>query len=549
VKTCGSCGEVYEDDAVTCKADGAPLHAWSQPTVSTGDIAQADLVTVGERTRGGVPKRALLVTGLSDGRVLGGRYLLRKLLGVGGFGAVFEAEDQRLQKRVAVKILSPHVATNPDTLRRFEREALAATRIGHEGIVDVTDFDRDADGTHFLAMEYLDGRDLAQVISREGPLPATRALSIALQVSESLAAAHAKGILHRDLKPANIYLTQRGGLKDYVKILDFGISKMLHTSADPMDLTGTGQILGTPYYMSPEQASGERAIDGRADVYALGVILYEMLTQKLPFVGATYLAVISQHLTREPSPPSQSLEGTSLDPDVDELVLGALKKQPDLRFSSMEELGRAIAQVLSRLDPSLRARFTPTSPVQKDAGGALATAPTLPVSLAPMTPSVGASGPARTFRLRGGRRVPWIVAGAALAMALVVVVSRPFRGQRQAPAAWPGPLATGPKDAAPRDLPPRAAPELLSSPRMIRIVSPVRGAEVRTSDGAWRPLPVLVPVPTEATGASLPVRAVGYRAQPVLLVPTSPDEVGVELQRVGSRHKPSTSKDLIEKEW
>src|SRR5262249_46376457 len=177
-------------------------------------------------------------------------------------------------------------------LARFHQEALAAGHIGHPGIVDVTDFDREPDGTWFLVMEFLDGRDLSRLIEKEAPLEPLRALDIAAQVAEAIGSAHEKGIVHRDLKPANIYLVARGHGAGEAKILDSGISKMPPATAEPHVLTGIGQILGTPYYISPEQARGDVVIDGRTDVYSLGVILYELLCGKRPFVATTYLGVI-----------------------------------------------------------------------------------------------------------------------------------------------------------------------------------------------------------------------------------------------------------------
>jgi serine/threonine protein kinase len=281
------------------------------------------------------------------GRILGQRYRLLELMSIGGFGAVFAAEDMRLKKRVAVKVLSPHLATSPDHLARFQQEAIAASQLRHEGIVLVTDFDRDVDGTHFIAMELLDGYDLAQMIETHGPLPPVTALEIAAQVASALDCAHRCGILHRDLKPANVFLTTHGARGDVVKILDFGISKVMHRRLGPGNLTQTGQVVGTPYYMAPEQAQGRPDIDGRCDVYSLGVLLYEMLTGAPPFVGDHYVVVALQHLTLAPQPPSRSRP--ELTPDLDELVLRALAKEPRDRYESMAHFHAAIAVELHAL--------------------------------------------------------------------------------------------------------------------------------------------------------------------------------------------------------
>jgi len=282
-------------------------------------------------------------------RLLGGRYALKRKLGEGGFGIVFEAEDERLGKRVAVKMLAPRLADQPAALERFRREALAAGRIGHEGIVNVTDFDQDPDGTYFVAMEFLSGVDLAHAIDRDGPFPPVRALSIAIQAAHALAAAHNKGILHRDLKPGNIFLTHTEFRRDNVKIIDFGMSKLTMHGLDDVSLTRPGQIIGTPFYMAPEQAA-EGVIDGRADVYALGGILYEMLTGRPPFTGSGYLEIVYKHLKEEIEPPSLLYPGEPLPTEIDALTLRALAKRPDDRFQSMLEFADAMLYLLSTLD-------------------------------------------------------------------------------------------------------------------------------------------------------------------------------------------------------
>jgi serine/threonine-protein kinase len=309
----------------------------SQPTNESGAFT-AILLPPGLDTAAVVP---------STGRLLGDRYLLGRRMAVGGFGAVFEAEDVRLKKRVALKVLSPHIATNPEYLARFRLEAVAASQIGHEGIVNVTDFDRDADGTPFIAMEMLDGSDLAHLIQPHHGLPPARALSIAAQAAEALDCAHLRGILHRDLKPANLFVTPRRG-RDIVKILDFGISKVMRSrTAGGIDLTQDGLVVGTPYYMAPEQAQGRPDVDGRADVYALGVILYEMLTGVRPFGGDDYLDVAMQQMTVEPPPPS--LQVPSLPLSVDRTVLRALAREPVDRYASMAQFAAALHRELEAL--------------------------------------------------------------------------------------------------------------------------------------------------------------------------------------------------------
>lgn len=328
------------------------------PTAAARDdeatlLARADLVP-----RGGRRWARALTPPPAHERVLGGRYALKRKLGEGGFGIVFEAEDERLGKRVAIKMLAPRLANQAAALERFRREAMAAGRIGHEGIVNVTDLDQDPDGTYFVAMEYLSGTDLASAIGRDGPFSPVRALVIAIQAARALAAAHGKGILHRDLKPGNIFLIRTDFRDDYVKIIDFGMSKLTIHTLDSATLTGPGQIIGTPYYMAPEQALDE-VVDGRADVYALGGILYEMLTGGPPFAGSTYLEIVYKHLKEEPEPPSRGGSRLNIPTALDHLVLRTLAKRPADRYQSMDVLADAMLDLLATIDNLAAANLRP----------------------------------------------------------------------------------------------------------------------------------------------------------------------------------------------
>ena len=303
-RICEFCGEAYADDRTVCGNDGRPLESWGVATLRLhGQSLKVAAARAGVADPSD-PQEHVAHAELRSGRVLSDRYLLMEPIGVGGFGVVFRALDRRLGKQVAVKVLSPHLAYSPKVAARFRQEAFAASHVGHPGIVDVTDFDCDEDGTRFLVMEFLDGRDLASVIEREGALHPLRALEIAGQVTAAIGAAHDKGIVHRDLKPANVFLVRRPGQAESVKILDFGISKMTAVAAAPNALTGDGQIMGTPHYLSPEQARGDAVIDGRTDIYSLGVILYELLCGERVFTSSNYLGMVTQHLVAAPVPPS-----------------------------------------------------------------------------------------------------------------------------------------------------------------------------------------------------------------------------------------------------
>ncbi len=281
------------------------------------------------------PKDSLL------GSVLAGRYRIKRMVGEGGMGKVYEAEHIVLEKRVALKVLNPEYATKQDLRDRFLQEARAASRINHEHIVDITDFGTTDAGTVFFAMEFLDGHDLGTVLARDGALPWPRARDIAVQVARALAAAHSKGIIHRDLKPENIFLVEREGRKDFVKVVDFGIAKLIGLDESQRKLTKTGVIFGTPDYMSPEQATG-RPLDQRADVYALGVILYEMVAGRVPFDAPSFMAILTKHMFEDPLPPSLAAPELDIDAAVDALILKALEKEPDKRFQSMSEFAEAM---------------------------------------------------------------------------------------------------------------------------------------------------------------------------------------------------------------
>ena len=267
------------------------------------------------------------------GQTLGGLYRVERLIGKGGMGRVYEATHAHLGNTYAVKVLSAQRANKPDAVERFLREAKSATRIDHEHIVKVLNFDTHDDHGVFLVMELLEGESLAARLKR-GPLPIEAAVDIATQTGDALQAAHDEGIVHRDLKPENIFLTQKNG-RDFVKVLDFGISKIKTPEHGDINLTKTDQLLGTPLYISPELARGVSAIDHRADVYALGVIMYEMITGTPPFSGSNQFQLLYQHGNEAPDPPSQRAEQAKVPPHIEAAVLKALEKNPADRFENM----------------------------------------------------------------------------------------------------------------------------------------------------------------------------------------------------------------------
>jgi len=265
------------------------------------------------------------------GRIIADRYRILGLIGEGGMGAVYEAEHLHVGRRVALKRLHPELAADANSVQRFQREARAAGRTGHENVVDVIDLGFADDGAPYLVMELLEGENLAERLRRERQLSPQRACHVVGQVLAALEAVHAHGVIHRDLKPDNIFLTRRGARRDYVKVLDFGVSKVRDLEADNASLTRTGVMVGTPHYMSPEQARGVRALDHRVDLYACGVILYEALSGQLPFRGDNYHALLQAILAGEPT--RLSVIVPSLDAALVDLVHRALSRAPDERFA------------------------------------------------------------------------------------------------------------------------------------------------------------------------------------------------------------------------
>lgn len=273
------------------------------------------------------------------GRTIARRYKILGVLGKGGMGAVYEAQHLTIGRRVALKRLHPELAVDANAVHRFQREARAAGTTGHENIVDVLDLGFAEDGAPYLVMELLEGESLAQRLRRQTKLSAERAAAIAGQVLAALEAVHARGVIHRDLKPDNVFLTRRGGRRDFVKVLDFGVSKVAATP-EATKLTRTGMMVGTPHYMSPEQARGMPDLDHRVDLYAVGVILYECLSGQLPFRGDNYHALLQAILAGD-APPLHTLV-PALPHALVALVHRALARDREERFESARAMWAAL---------------------------------------------------------------------------------------------------------------------------------------------------------------------------------------------------------------
>ncbi len=281
------------------------------------------------------------------GLVVDDRYRILELIGRGGMGAVYKAEHVGIGRMVAIKLLHPSLAQIPEVAKRFEREALAIGRTTHPNCVNVSDSGSLDDGSLFLVMEFLEGQSVGDLIADEGRVAPRRALHIMRHVLRGLSHAHGRHIVHRDIKPENIFLVTQGDDLDFAKILDFGIAKLLgSTDHDSVKLTQAGVAFGTPVYMSPEQAVGN-PVDGRADLYAATVVLYEMLTGRPPFYSDDKLEVLSMHTTRQPPPLAETAPGIEVPPAVEELVMHGLAKRPNERFASAEEYIAAIDDVLA----------------------------------------------------------------------------------------------------------------------------------------------------------------------------------------------------------
>ncbi len=288
-----------------------------------------------------MPHARSAVQSTSDltGRTLKDTWFVENRLASGGMGAVYAARHARTGRRYAVKTMLPDERVSTEALHRFEREAKAASAIGHAGIVAVHDFDQTPDGVHFLVMDLLEGETLEHRLARHGRLAWPDARAIALEVAEALGAAHAQGILHRDLKPSNVFMSARPGRPERAVLVDFGLAKPIREGGSVW-VTRTGAIVGTAHYMAPEQARGER-VDARADVYGLGALTYEMIAGVPPFLGNTAFAVLTLLLTEQPVAPSAIVAG--IPPSLDALVLRALAKDPNERPESVAAFAQQLA--------------------------------------------------------------------------------------------------------------------------------------------------------------------------------------------------------------
>ena len=443
------------------------------------------------------------------GSVIDGRYKVETVLGEGGMGVVYRCVHTIIGKKLALKVLRADLARDQEVTERFLNEAKSASGIGNPHIVDISDFGQLPDGSTYFVMEFLNGIALGSAIQGGQPLPTKRLLKICRQLAEGLAAAHAAGIVHRDLKPDNIFLIERGGDKDFVKILDFGIAKVSNTEGK---LTRAGAVFGTPHYMSPEQAAGT-SVDQRGDIYSLGVIMYELAAAKVPFDADNFMGVLTQHMYKAPTP----LREATPRPDevsvgLEAIVMKCLAKRPEHRYQTMDELTVDIDRLLAGGLPQAAGErgddFAAPAPYY-DAGAAAPAAP---------------------------RKSRALVAGVVLVLALVAAAGVVLR--LRAPAAPLPTTGTGveaEKKSAPEvTVAPTAAP--VAPTRVVTVATEPLDAQIFQDGKNLGQAPVNVEVP-EGKNLELQILREGYKNARVVLDGTEGSQA-IKLERVAPVGRP-----------
>ena len=452
-------------------------------------------------------------------------------------GVVYLAEHPVIGKKVALKAIHPELSRNAEVVSRFVTEAKSVNQIGHEHIVDIADFGTTPGGEFYFIMEYLQGEALSDRLKHEGHLDATRAMVIGAQIADALDASHEHGIIHRDLKPENIFLLQRGGSKDFVKVLDFGLAKLVDTEEKVSHKTRAGSVMGTPYYMAPEQCEGKTEIDHRADIYSLGVLMFEMLTGKVPFGGDGYGEIIVKHITMPP--PSVRSLVPELSPELDLILFRALAKDRTQRFQTMAELRDAL------LDPNRYASAAPVVAVPEDLSGVARAASPMARSEMDIQNKLGigfgsgsgGDGVVRqtgtapsTFRQGMGEIIDDLTPKRKTSRALLFVAMASMAG---AIVAW----ATSHREApAP---PPVAA--LPSRPASVRVNfnSDPDGAMISTADGKSLGLtPLSIEVPYSDSAVEYVFKKQGFEQKTMYIVPNLPSPLFATMQAI--EIKPAT---------
>jgi serine/threonine-protein kinase len=407
LKICPTCNAEYPANERFCPRDGTALRA-------QGGVA-GDLV----------------------GSVIAERYHVIRKLGSGGMGTVYLAEHVKMGRKSAVKVMNPGMGQDADAISRFNREASNASRINHPNVAGIYDFGETPDGLIYLAMEYVEGEPLTDVVEAAGALPPQRAADITRQAGEALQVAHEMGIVHRDLKPDNIMLAKNRDGSDCVKVVDFGIAKA--ANVDAQKVTKTGLVVGTPEYMSPEQLSGDK-LDGRSDVYSLALVAFNMLSGRLPFPSETAQESMIMRLTDRPRTLAEMKPDQAWTPAVQAVMDRALERDVRARYQSATEFGRALYDAVAEMPTSPEAT---AGTVVMDAKGTM-TVPTTRVS--------GGGRPERSegpapAAVKPGRRAPILVGGGVAAVLLLGGAVYAWRGERSASAAPDTMVAARPASA------------------------------------------------------------------------------------------------------
>ncbi|HEX8792731.1 MAG TPA: serine/threonine-protein kinase [Polyangiaceae bacterium] len=480
MKQCPACRQRFSREAAFCPFDGTKLEA------ATYDPLGDPMV----------------------GATVDGRYVVVSLLGEGGMGHVYEVRHASLDKRFAMKVLRRELARDPELGARFIDEAKATAKVRHGNVVQIIDFGHLPDGIPYFVMELLVGRTLGQVIKSGGAIPAGRAVRIIEQVASALEAAHEAGVVHRDLKPENVFLVggmSGGRASDDVRVVDFGAAKIIGSSR----VTKQGIVFGTPHYMSPEQASGQ-PVDHRADIYALGIIMYEMFSGRVPFEADTYMGVLTQHMFVQPRPPSEVSPAARELGALEEITMTCLAKKPEERYASMKALLEAVHEVVqSRSEgkieiarhssPGSRPSKPPHSVKWKMADELE------PPSLAEMRVAIDSVLPAR-------RPVPWgWIAGGVGVLAVLAgawaLLGRAGTAPPPPQTALPAPSAAAVVVAPTPTIPPPPAPAASPEPTAAATTSAPAVASAPTAPAATRPPPRRTPRPSSIDDVGDPFAA------------------------------------------